>query len=83
MDTKEIIKELELNYGYKFNEHERNEYSFITDLISDVQKVVSKNESLHIVSNLLYCGGCENECEHEELSSTTLKCLECGNIAVE
>lgn len=53
METKEIIKELELNYGYKFNEHERNEYSFITDLISDVQKLVSKNESLHLVSKPL------------------------------
>jgi len=50
MKTKEIIKELELNYGYKFNPKEKHEFDLICDLIKDVEKVVSKNESLHLVS---------------------------------
>lgn len=53
MKTKKIIKELELNYGYKFNPKEKHEFDWICDLISDVQKVVSKNESLHLVSKPL------------------------------
>lgn len=38
---------------------------------------------LYNVGNLLLCGECNEETEHEELSHTTVKCLECGNIAVE
>ena len=51
METKEIIKELELNYGYKFNPKEKHEFDWICDLIKDVETVVSKNESLHLVSD--------------------------------
>ena len=47
------------------------------------EAIVNKNLTMHDVSNLLLCGECDKETEHEELSSTTLKCLECGNIAVE
>jgi hypothetical protein len=49
MGTKEIIKELELNYGYKFNPKEKHEFDWICDIIKDVETVVSKNESLHLV----------------------------------
>ncbi len=35
------------------------------------------------VINLLLCGMCDKETEHEQISPTSLKCLECGNIAVE
>ena len=34
-------------------------------------------------SELLLCGICDKETEHEQISSTELKCLECGNISVE
>ena len=54
METKEIIKELELNYGYKFNPKEEHEFNWICSLINDVEMLVSKNESLHDVSNPLY-----------------------------
>jgi len=50
METKEIIEELELNYGYKFNPKEKYEFDWLCNLIKDVETVVSKNESLHLVS---------------------------------
>ena len=53
MKTKEIIKELELNYGYKFNPKEKHEFDWLCNLIKDVGTVVSKNESLHLVSSSL------------------------------
>ncbi len=54
MRTKEIIKELELNYGYNFNPEEKHEFDWLCNLIKDVETVVYKNESLHLVSNC-YC----------------------------
>ena len=53
-----------------------DDIKYLNDLAKD-------NEDLGDVSNLLLCGECDEETEHEELSSTTLKCLECGNIATE
>jgi len=50
METKKIIEELELNYGYKFNPKEKHEFDWLCNLVKDVETVVSKNESLHLVS---------------------------------
>ncbi len=63
METKEIIKELELNYGYKFNPKKKHEFDWICDLIKDVETVVSNNESLHFVSKCCECGVELNEKE--------------------
>lgn len=53
MKTEDIIKELELNYGYTFaNEGTDNKWQFewICEMINDVQNVVTKNCNLHVVS---------------------------------
>ena len=52
METKKIIEELELNYGYKFNPKEKHEFNWLCNLVKDVETVVSKNELLHIVSDM-------------------------------
>jgi len=48
-------------------------------------ELIALKQALNIqnVSNLLLCGMCDKETEHEQISSTALKCLDCGNIAVE
>ena len=56
METKEIIEELELNHWYKFNPKEKHEFDWLCNLIKDVETVVSKNESLHLVSACYRCG---------------------------
>ena len=67
METKEKIKELELNYGYKFNPKEKHEFDWLCNLIKDVETVVSKNESLHDVSYYFaeqyaeFCVRCDRE----------------------
>lgn len=53
MKTEDIIKELELNYGYTFaKEGTDNKWQFewICEMINDVQNVVTKNCNLYIVS---------------------------------
>ena len=56
MKTEDIIKELELNYGYTFaKEGTDNKWQFewICEMINDVQNVVTKNCNLNIVSSRL------------------------------
>lgn len=53
MKTEDIIKELELNYGYTFaKEGTDNKWQFewICEMINDVQDVVTENCNLHVVS---------------------------------
>ena len=76
METKEIIKELELNYGYKFNPKEKHEFDWICDLIKDVETVVSKNESLHLVS----CSKCGEPMKRSVAQWTCINQLCSGEI---
>ncbi len=58
---------------------------YIAERLEKIIKIAQNRVNLTIpcVSNLLLCGVCDEETEHEEISSTTVKCLECGNIATE
>jgi len=55
-----------------------------TDIIEAMNKYhEAKLKLLGIadVSNLLFCGICEEENEHRELADGSLECEGCGNIA--
>jgi len=62
-----------------------NELKNINNTVYCESELIELKQALNIdnVSNLLFCGMCDKETKHEQISSTTLKCLECGNIAVE
>ena len=68
-----ITKYFTSNVGYCF--------TYVT--AEDCLKVLKQALNIQNVSNLLLCGMCDKETKHEQISSTALKCLECGNIAVE
>ena len=71
MKTEDIIKELELNYGYTFaKEGTDNKWQFewLCEMINDVQDVVTKNCNLHVV--IKSCEKCKHfeKCGHKHLA---------------
>ena len=64
---KKILKILEEGKKYGYNN----------------EAIANEILNLHNISNMLLCGMCDKETEHEQISSTVLKCLDCENIAVE
>jgi len=55
---------------------------FTKDEIADIiNRRVVKNLTIPVVSNLLFCGICEEENEHRTLPDGSLECEGCGNIA--
>jgi SpoU rRNA methylase family enzyme len=72
-DLKTKVEYIEGEKIYFYDENGKLKYEFI--------EAIKTNPTTPFI-NGLYCGGCENECEHEELSNMTRKCFECGNIAI-
>tara|TARA_R110002167_G_scaffold344170_1_gene553423 strand:+ start:426 stop:680 length:255 start_codon:yes stop_codon:yes gene_type:complete len=84
MDLKEAIKLLDYHQRWRQGIEEDFKYkpSQLTEALDIVLEQVKKL-NIDVFSIQLLCGICDKETEHEQISSTELKCLECGNISVE